>query len=792
MRLLDKYICREVGSHAFLGFTVFTFVLFIPQLVRLMDLIVRHSGGFSTVALLFLCLFPPALIFTIPMAVLVGVLIGLGRLSADSEVVALHASGIGLRRLLAPIGCLALACSAATMGITFWLSPASVRTLHRLQDQILASQAPFAVQPRVFDERFPHLVLYVRDVGAAATHWSGVFLAGSGGQTGSAITTAEDAQIIQGSEKGDFEIHLGAGSTHEYDPADLARYNVSTFGEMAFPFEISSPSTTPKNSALTNAEQPVSALLADRSSGWRDARVEFQNRIALPAACLVFALLGVPIGVRPRRGGRAAGLVLTLILIGGYYFLYVTGDHFARQGKIAPWAGIWIANIVAALLGLIFLRRIENIRKPNRAIAWVDKLLSRRHKAPLPQSTPLIAPNGKALETANGITLNGQAASAKTALSLRKIPGAGRAVWFPMLFDVYLLRRFFFYFFLLLAAFVLIFDAFTLFDLLGDISKNHISALTVIKYFRFLVPFMVYSLAPLAILVATLVTLAVLAKNNEVIAFKASGISLYRLVLPLTLAGCLIAAGMFSLSETYLPYANQRQDALRNEIKGRPAQTYFEPTHQWIFGENEKIYNYEFFDSAAKLFGGLNVFEVDPATFQIRRRVYASRATWDQEENTWILTGGWVRDFDAGRVVRYTPFTAFSVPELNEPPSYFRREVLQSDQMNWRELGSYIASLRQAGFDTSRLSVQWQEKFAFPLIAAIIVFLGAPFAFLTGTRGAIGGLAVALSIGIAYRAAAALLEAMGTAGLLPPFLAGWAPDAIFSFLAVYFFLKMPT
>ena len=74
MRLLDKYICREVGSHAFLGFAVFTFVLFIPRLIQLMDLIVRHSGGAGTVALVFLCLLPPALIFTIPMAVLVGVL----------------------------------------------------------------------------------------------------------------------------------------------------------------------------------------------------------------------------------------------------------------------------------------------------------------------------------------------------------------------------------------------------------------------------------------------------------------------------------------------------------------------------------------------------------------------------------------------------------------------------------------------------------------------------------------------------------------------------------------------
>ncbi len=105
MRLLDRYIAREVVSHAILGLAVFTFVFFVPQLVRLMDLVVRHSGGiWQRVLLLFLCTLPPVLTFTLPMAVLVGVLIGLGRLSADSEIVALHASGVSLRRLLLPIG----------------------------------------------------------------------------------------------------------------------------------------------------------------------------------------------------------------------------------------------------------------------------------------------------------------------------------------------------------------------------------------------------------------------------------------------------------------------------------------------------------------------------------------------------------------------------------------------------------------------------------------------------------------------------------------------------------------
>ena len=742
-------------------------------------------AAFVTVALLFLCSLTPVLAFTIPMAVLVGVLIGLGRLSADSEIVALHASGISLRRLLRPIGFVAVACSLGTLVLTFWLSPAAIRTLQRLEERLLLTQAPYAIQPRVFNEQVPHFILYVQDVEAAATRWRGVFLASSSQESAATnVTIAQDAQVVADPGNNKFELHLGSGSTHEYDPREPQHYNVTTFGQSEIPVEISSPAAGPKNVAVSDSERSISELLAERGPHWRDARVEFHRRIAFPAACLVFALLGVPIGVRPRRGGRAAGLILTLVLIGGYYFLFVTGAHMAQQGSVAPWAGIWAGNVAGAILGVFFLRRIETIRKPNPILAWLDTFF--RRSRPMPRreadAAPIPISNG-AHVASRGVITHAEA---------RKVVPEGDAVAFPMLIDVYLLQQFFYYFLVLLAGFILIFDAFTLFDLLGDISKNNIPVSMVLNYFRYLVPLMMYQLAPLATLVATLVTLAVLAKNNEVIAFKASGMSLYRLVLPLTLAGCLLAGGMFLLDDTFLPYANQRQDALRNQIKGRPAQTYFQPAHQWIFGENGKIYNYELFDPDQNLFGGLSVFELDPVTFQIRRRVFATRATWVQSENTWVLTGGWIRDFDGGRVSKYTPFKVQSLPEISEPPSYFRREVKQYYQMNWHQLGDYIRGLRQAGFDTARLSVQWQKKFAFPLIAAIIVFLGAPFAFLTGTRGAVGGLAVAVGVALVYWTTAALFEAMGSVGQLPPLLAAWAPDAIFGFLGVYFFLRMPT
>jgi len=140
MRILDRYIVREVFRHALLGLAVFTFVFFVPQLVRLMELFVRHSGSGAQILELFLCIFPTVFTFTLPMAVLIGVLLGLGRMSADSEIIALTALGIGRRRILLPVGVLAMAGAVVTLGMTLWLGPMAVHKYRTLETDLIASQ----------------------------------------------------------------------------------------------------------------------------------------------------------------------------------------------------------------------------------------------------------------------------------------------------------------------------------------------------------------------------------------------------------------------------------------------------------------------------------------------------------------------------------------------------------------------------------------------------------------------------------------------------------------------------
>lgn len=773
MRIIDRYIFREVLSHALLGLGVFTFVIFVPQLVQITNVVARNSGDLRQIALLFLSAFPRVLTFSVPIGVLVGVLIGLGRMSADSELIAMNAAGMGLKRILVPVGALALLAAGITLCMTVWLGPVSIRSLRSLEERLRSSQISFEVQPRIFNEQFPRLVLYVQDISAAAMNWHGVFLAESDGGDVSRLTLAEDAIVVADRNQGKLQLYLHNGSVHEAQIQDPAHYGLSAFGERDLAVGIVGNGAT-QASGLSNSERPLRQLLAERGPQAKESRVEFHRRFAFPAACLVFALVALPVGSRPRRGGRAAGFVLALSLVCAYYIVFVFCTELARDGSVPTWLGIWTANILMAAAGIALLPSVEQLGGET----WLGESLAAlthwwRNRKSKEKHEPTVR----------------HADFAPLAESSTRARFVGR---FPQVLDYYLLRNFLFYFLLLLVGFILLFEIVTFFDLLDDIARHRATWFQVGEYFRYLSYYLIYQLAPLACLVSVLITLGVMTKNNELVAFKAAGISLYRLALPLLLAGGIVTVGLVAFDQSYLPYANQRAEELHSIIKGLPPQTYYQPQRQWIFGNNSKIYNYQLFDPDRALFGGLSVFELDPQHFSLRRRVYAARASWEPQLNAWILESGWIRDFQGGTVSRYAEFQVMELPELDEPPSYFTREVRQSSEMDWFELRNYIARLRHSGFDVARFSVQLHKKLAFPLIAPIVIMLAIPFSILVGSRGAVGGLALGVGLAVVYWATAALFEAMGAVGQLPPLLSAWSPDLIFLFSGLYFFLRMPT
>lgn len=348
------------------------------------------------------------------------------------------------------------------------------------------------------------------------------------------------------------------------------------------------------------------------------------------------------------------------------------------------------------------------------------------------------------------------------------------------------------YLLLVLGTFLMLFLVFTVFDLLGDILHNRISPLVVAQYLLNVTPFYLYTILPLAILMAVLITLGILQRSSEITAIKATGISIYRIIIPLLVAAVLLGAGLFLSDQFYLPYANKQQDALRSEIKGKPPQTYLNPSRKWIFGQHSEIYYYQFFDSDRNQFANLSVFQFDPSTFQLIRRVYAGSTHWEERLQRWVFTQGWERQFQGPAIQSYRLYDVATFPAFQESPGYFKKEVRQSTEMSYEELKHYIKDLQQGGFDVVRLRVQLQKKLAYPAIAVVMAILAIPFALSAGRRGAITGIATAMGIAVVYWTVSSLFEAMGNVSQLPPTLAAWSPNLIFGLTGIYLLLKVPT
>lgn len=777
MRILTRYILREVLSHALIGTGIFTFVIYTKQLGQILELIVRNSAPLPSAIELFLLIIPEALTITLPAGVLIGILIGLSRLAADSEITAMKASGIGVWHFLRVLSIFFVAAWLLALANSVYLAPRSQEALSRLQDQLKGSQVSFQIQPRVFYEGFPKLVLYVQDVKSAegAAIWKGVFLADITNASAPKITLAEKG-ILVSQDRSTLHLHLVNGSAHDLDPAKPDQYQISTFQETDLPIPLPE-ATAAKDQQPASVSQVPTLQLPQQARSKKSpvvARwywIEFHRRFALPTACIVLALVGFPLGLSAKKGGKSAGFVLTIILVFAYYFVSLFGLSLARQGKVSPAAGVWLADVVFLGLGAFLLWRSE--RRPFEIAALKTSWASL--KARFQGGTLLLptTPSENAFERA---------------VTRKRVFSAN----FPMLLDDYVMRDFFVNFSLVVGSLLVLSLIFTVFELLGDILRNQVSPWIVGEYLLNVTPYFLYNTAQYGVLLSVLITLGLMERSNEVTALKATGISIYRVIVPVLLVGSMVAAALFLSDQFYLPHANKRQDALLNKIKGRPAQTYLNPYRKWIFGQHGTIYYYQFFDSDRNQFGDLSVFQFNPATFQLVNRIYADRAHWEDRLNRWVLTDGWQRSFQNSAIGDYKKFDVSTFNVVSEPPPYFKIEVKQSLEMNYEQLSRYIHDLQQSGFEVVKLKVQLHKKLAFPVITFVMSVLAIPFALSAGKRGAVAGVATAIGVAVVYSLVSGLFEAMGNISQLPPVLAAWAPDAIFAFVGGYLILRVPT
>ena len=775
--IVNRALLLEMLPTLLLATGVSTFILLIRALFVLADLFISHDVPALTGGRLLLLGVPNILALTLPMGTLFAVLMTASRWAADSELVAMQASGVPLRRVARPLVMAAAVVCAVDMVMMLVIMPRSNAKLSETTRRIALSAASAAVEQHVFAEDFPGQLLFVDKIDRGTGRWHGVLLFDSTDPMQESLVTADSGDLVIDPRAGTAWLNLQDTTTHLLRPDSPDSYRKNDNNELKI--LLKQPTVDRgerrrlgvRETRTEELLERVRAAQGPRTEDTRETLVELHKRVAIPAAAIAFALVAFPLGTRNRRGGRSFGLTISVGLVVLYYVLLSNGDLLATAGKVPVALGVWLPNLVlVGLAAALFRRASRAVRGEAGLFAWPRMLRgvglalgeARRHVA-------------IGIASLVGSRNNGRAAAGGEV-----VPRLPLTVG---VLDRHLLRQCAGFLVLVLIAVCGLWITINLSENLEDIRRNVVPLVVVVSFYVFSLPQIVHDTLPLAFLIAFLATATVLERHNETTAFKAAGISLSRVALPLLLFGIATGAGLFLLDDYVTQRAERSKQKLEDVIKGRKvARSYRSTDRPFVFlPDGRTLVNFLQFDPDTLTLIRPSVYVFD-ARFNLRTRFMAKRATY--KDGHWVAEGAWSRTFMADATPEFIRHTGPVDLPLPVPPAYFGREYRRPQQMSFGELDDYIATLRAAGYRVDRLTVQLHQKVAYPLSMVLLAWLSLPFAFRAGRRGAVGGIALALVLGMAYFGLMAFIIRLGEASLVPPVLAAWTPTVVFALLAV--------
>jgi lipopolysaccharide export system permease protein len=377
---IHRYLLREIAVPTTLGLVVFTFVLLMGRMLRLTDLVISKGVPPGEIARLFVCLLPTFLVLTVPLAVLLGILVGFGRLSADSEIIALKSSGFSLYSLLLPALGLAVPAALLTAWLTLEAEPAGYAAFRNQVFQIAASRASVGFQPQVFNDEFQGLVFYANEIEERTGSMRDVFISDERvGATPSTIV-ASRGRIISDRDAMTLVLRLEGGTIHRRPPKDPNAYQVVRFDR--YDLQLHLGPTTPatgrqkKTKELTFAELREGLRSAAEEEERRTLAAQLHRRLTLPLAPVLFALVGVPLGIHSQRSGRGGGFAIGLAVFLAYYLLQSLAETLTVEVGLPAAATMWTPSLLF-LAGGMYLLQISAREKRLTALDWTADRLRR-------------------------------------------------------------------------------------------------------------------------------------------------------------------------------------------------------------------------------------------------------------------------------------------------------------------------------------------------------------------------------------------------------------------------------
>ena len=771
--VFDRALVIEMLPTLLLATGVSTFILLIRYLFVFADLFISHNVALSTSLYLLLLTVPNILALTLPIGSLFAVLMTAARWTSDSEMVAAQACGIPLRRIARPLALAAALVFFGDMLMTLLVMPRANAQLTDLSRRIALSAVSARIEQHVFAEEFPPQLLYVDRIDRGTGKWHGVLLFNLADSSQESLVVADSGELATDPRDGSAWLYLQDTTTHLVRPDHPESYQKNDNNELKI--RLAQPAQGHTSRGELGVRETDTRELLDRvrsATGRspeeiRDAKVELHKRVAIPAAAVVLALVGFPLGLGNRRGGRGFGLTASVLLVVVYYVLLVNGETLATAGKVPAAVGIWLPNAVLAVTAAALFKRASRGQRGGGALAGIAAGL-RALRVGFGSLRRGLLGGGRSRDR------NGRPGEREGHAPLPFIAGV---------LDRYVLRRCLGYLLLVIIAVCSLTTTINISENLEDIRRFSVPFVTAASYYLFQLPQMVHDLLPLAFLIAFLATATSLDRNNESTAFKAAGISLTRVAAPLLLLGLALGAGLFFVDDTITQRAERSRERLEDVIKGRKvARSYRATDRPFVFlPDGRTLVNFLEFDADTNTLIRPSVYVFD-ARFNLRTRYMAERATY--VAGHWRAQGAWSRSFVAEGSPSFTRYMGPVDLPLPVVPEYFGREYRKPTQMSFGELQGYISVLRAAGYRVDRLVVQLHQKIAYPLSVVVLAWLSLPYAFRLGRRSTVGGIALALVLGMAYFGVLVFLTRLGEAALLPPALASWSPTALFAILAV--------
>jgi lipopolysaccharide export system permease protein len=367
-KILYRYILREITYPFILALFVATFALMMGKILQLTELVINKGVGFWNISKLILFMMPGLLLFTIPLAFLIAILTGIGRLSRDNEWTVMKNAGLSLYQLSRPVFALAVVAFVMTTATSLFLFPEGNQASRNLIIEIARQKASAGIKEKVFNDDFSGIVLYADEISVDGESMEGLLLFDDRIQSEPCTIIAQKGYLVASPDSPAVTLRLENGSIHSVNPSlknykkiDFSTYDVSL--ELQMSVADASKFAVKKIQEMTFLEMasqlgsPEPSLPATRI---REMKIELHKRFAIPLSCLIFAVVGMPLGITPSRSARLRGFTTALAVVVAYYLLTLSGTALGETGRLPPAVGAWVPNAVFAAAGaILFVRKAE-------------------------------------------------------------------------------------------------------------------------------------------------------------------------------------------------------------------------------------------------------------------------------------------------------------------------------------------------------------------------------------------------------------------------------------------------